>query len=96
MGEQLVLAPPMFISSRHMAAVRVGDVGGTIHIAPHERDNEGRAVWRYVIEDSDGTTLDDATDLRSGAGDDVDACKMMGTLLGFLGAAAEEIGRAHV
>lgn len=89
MGEQLLLAPPLFISSRLMAAVRVGDAGGTIHIEPHQRNQEDRAVWHYVIEDSDGTVLDDGTDLRSGAGADFDARKMMGTLLGFLGAAAE-------
>ena len=89
MGVQLLLAPPLFISSRLMAAVRVGDAGGTVHIEPRGRDHVDRAVWRYVIEDNDGTILDDGTDLRSGVGDDFDARKTMATLLGLLGAAAE-------
>jgi hypothetical protein len=89
MDDQLFLAPPLFISSRLMAAVRVGDAGGTVHIEPRGRDHEDRAVCRYVIEDSDGAVLDDGTDVRSGVRDDFDARKMMGTLLGFLGAAAE-------
>lgn len=89
MGAQQFLAPPLIISPRLMAAVRVGDAGATIHIEPHGRDLENRAVCRYVIEDNDGTVLDDATDLRSGAGDDFDARKMMATLLSFLAAAAE-------
>jgi hypothetical protein len=79
----------MFISSRLMAAVRVGDSGATIHIEPTGRDDDGRVVWRYLIEDSGGYVLDDATDIRSGVGDPIDSRKTMTTLLGFLGAAAD-------
>jgi hypothetical protein len=84
-----VLRLPMFISSRLMAAVRVGDSGATIHIEPTDRDDDGRMVWRYVIEDSGGYVLDDATGIRSGAGDPLDSRKTMATLLSFLGAAAD-------
>lgn len=83
------LRAPLFISARLMAAVKVGDGGGTLHIAPVRRDGEGRVVWRYVIEDGDHVVLDEGADLRSGVGDGVDARKGMANLVGFLGAAAE-------
>jgi hypothetical protein len=71
-----------------MAAVTVGD-GGTLHIQARRRDDEGRWIWRYVIEDAHHRILDDASDLRTGAGDPIDTRKAMETLVGYLGAAAE-------
>jgi hypothetical protein len=82
------LRPPLFISPRLMAAVRVDDSGATLHIEPTDRDNDGRMVWRYVIEDSGGYVLDDA-EIRSGVGDPINARKAMATLINFLGAAAD-------
>ena len=84
----LTLRPPLHIGARLMPAVRVGD-SSTIHILPTRRDPDGRVVWRYIIEDHNRHVLDDATDLRSGTGDDIDPHKAMATLLGFLTAAAE-------
>jgi hypothetical protein len=89
----LTLRPPLHISARLMAAVRVGDAS-TIHISPVRRDAEGRVVWRYIIEDHDRHVLDDAACLRSGTGDDIDPHKAMATLLGFLTAAAEAYSRS--
>lgn len=86
--QPLTLRPPMHISARLMAAIRVGH-STTIHITPVRRDTDDRVIWRYIIEDDDHQVLDDATDLRSGTGDDVDPNKAMTTLLGYLGAAAE-------
>ena len=83
------MTAPLFIGPRLMAAVRVGDDGGTLHIKPIGRDHEDRVEWRYVIEDGDRTVLDEGTDLRSGAGEPVDPRKALATLVGFLGAAAE-------
>jgi hypothetical protein len=83
------LTPPLFISPRLMAAVKVGDGAGTLHISPVRRDGEDRVVWRYVIEDGDHTVLDEAADIRSGSGDPVDPRKAMATLVGFIGAAAD-------
>ena len=85
--QPLTLRPPMHISARLMAAIRVGH-STTIHITPVRRDPDDRVIWRYIIED-DHQVLDDATDLRSGTGDPTDPRKAMVTLLGFLGAAAE-------
>jgi hypothetical protein len=45
--------------------------------------------WCYVIEDSGRHVLDDASDLRSGVGDEIDPRGAMRTLLNFLTAAAE-------
>lgn len=87
--QPLTLRPPLFIGARLMPAVNVADTGGTIHVTPVRRDHDGRVVWRYIIEDHDRHILDDATDLRSGTGDDIEPRKAMTTLLGFLGAAAE-------
>jgi hypothetical protein len=86
--QALRLHRPMFISARLMAAVRIPNAG-TIHIEPVHRDTDGRIVWRHVIEDDHHQVLDDATDLHTGAGDDLDARKTMTTLLAFLTAAAE-------
>jgi hypothetical protein len=83
------LAAPLFISARLMAAVKVGDGAGTLHISPVRRDGEDRVVWRYVIEDGHGTVLDEAADLWTGSGDPVDPRKAMAALVGYLGAAAE-------
>jgi hypothetical protein len=82
------LRPPLHIGARLMPALRVSDTS-TIHISPTRRDPDGRVVWRYIIEDHDHHVLDDATDLRSGTGDDIDPHQAMATLLAFLTAAAE-------
>jgi hypothetical protein len=87
--EPFTVRSPMLIGARLMPAVNVTDAGSTIHITPTGREHDGRVVWRYIIEDSHRHVLDDATDLRSGTGDDIDPRKAMATLLGFLGAAAE-------
>lgn len=89
----LTLRPPLHIGPRLMPAVRIGD-RSTIHISPTRRDADGRVVWRYIIEDHDRHVLDDATDLRSGTGDEIDPNKAMATLLGFLTAAAEAFRHA--
>jgi hypothetical protein len=73
-----------------MAAVKVGEEGGLLHVEPLRRDSESQVVWRYVIEDGDRRVLDEGADLRSGAGDPVDPRKAMATLVAFLGAAADE------
>lgn len=82
------LHPPLFISARLMAAVRIAGTS-TIHIQPIRRDTENRVVWRYIIEDHDHQVLHDAADLRTGVGDHPDPHKAIASLLGFLGAAAD-------
>ena len=84
---RFTLTDPMFIGARLMPAARVG--ASTIHVFPHARDDENRVVWRYIIEDSDGYVLDDATALSSGTGDDIDPRQALATLAEFLTAAAE-------
>jgi hypothetical protein len=84
----LAFRPPLHIGARLMPALRVGD-SSTIHVTPTHRDPDGRVLWRYIIEDRDRHVLDEATDLRSGPGDDLDPNQAMVTLLGFLSAAAE-------
>jgi hypothetical protein len=83
------LRPPLFISSRLMAAIRVGDHGATIHVEPVGHTPDGRIAWRYIVEDNAGQVLDDATDLHSGIGDQIDSRRTLATLLSFLSAAAE-------
>jgi hypothetical protein len=84
------LTAPLFVGSRLMAAVKVGEEGDVLHVEPLRRDSEGRVVWRYIVEDGDRRVLDEGADLRSGAGDPVDPRKAMATLVGFLGAAADQ------
>lgn len=79
---------PLFISSRLMAALKVDDAG-TLHVAELRRDHEGRIVYRYIIEDAEGRVLEEGSDLRSGAGADVDYRFAVTALLSFLGACAE-------
>ncbi len=79
---------PLHISARLMAALTIEDVG-TLHLHAEHRDAEGRVVYRYVVEDVDGTVLADGTDLSSGVGADTDYVATMGTLISFLTAAAE-------
>jgi hypothetical protein len=79
---------PLIISSRLMAAYKIEGVG-TLHLEVHGRNHENRLSYHYVVEDAEGTVLDEGTDLSSGVGSDPDYLAMMETLLSFLGAAAE-------
>jgi hypothetical protein len=59
----VILTPPMFISGRLMAAVKVGD-DATLHIQPdHLADEDSLIVWRYVIDYPGGSY--ENTDLRT-------------------------------
>ncbi len=74
---------PLFISTRLMAAYAIPRVG-TLHLSAERRDAERRIVYRYVIEDDEGTELDSGDDLRSGVGAEPDYLYTMRSLLGFL------------
>jgi hypothetical protein len=82
------VASPLYISGRLMAALKI-DGAGTLHLHAEDRDGEGRVVYRYLIEDEQGTQLEEGRDLRSGVGAEVDYTSTMATLLSFLSAAAE-------
>lgn len=76
-------SPPVFISSRLMAAVSIG--GAEVSVGPTGRtDRDGKPVWNWIVELEDGETFS-GSDL---AGYD-DHNGMLGTLLAFLGAFAE-------
>jgi hypothetical protein len=86
--------PPLFISSRLMAAVTIGDseTGGILHLNIEGRNDEGRVVYSWVITDGQHKELERSTpggELNSGVGDDPDYTKMMGTFISFLESAAE-------
>ncbi len=78
--------PPMIITARLLPGIRIGDAFISIEPLP-QRDHEGRIVVRYFI-DAPGMEHTDC-DLRTGCGEKWDHRKVMGTLLSFLGAAAE-------
>lgn len=89
---KLTVNPPMFISSRLMAAIRIDEgteTGGTVHLLHEGTDRDGRQSYSWVVEAADGTELETGADLRSGVGDEPDYTSMMATLLSFLDAAAE-------
>lgn len=88
-----VVPQPMFISARLMAAYRLPD-GSTLHVGAMRRDDEGRVVYAWAVDDETGRELGAGTDLRSGCGAPVDYAGIMGTLCAFLGAAAESYGYA--
>ncbi len=79
---------PLIISSRLMAALKLGDAG-TLHLHAEGRTAEGRVQYLYVIEDGAGNVLEEDTSLSSGVGAEVDYLVAMCTLLGFLDAAGE-------
>lgn len=81
------VAAPLFISARLMAALKI-DGAGTLHLEALGRDG-GRVTYRYVVEDEQGRILAQGNDLSSGVGASIDYRATMGTLLSFLGAAAE-------
>jgi len=83
------LEPPLFVSQRRMAAARVGDDGGMLHVEPHDHDAAGRVVWRYVIEDGSGRELADDVDLRCGTGANVDPARAIAILVLHLDVAVE-------
>lgn len=82
-----IVQSPMFISSRLMAAIRIGETA-TIHIEAANRTSDDRVRYHYIIEDK-GKTIDEGTDLHSGCSADVDYRDAMETLLAFLDHAAE-------
>lgn len=82
---------PLFISGRLMAALKI-DGAGTLHLLAGTRTGEGRIPYTWTIEDADGTELESGDDLSSGVGDPVNYPRTMGTLIAFLGAAAERDG----
>jgi hypothetical protein len=75
--------PPLFISSRLMAALRIEGVG-TIHLCADRCDQENRVVYRYIVEDADGCQLGSGCNFRSGVGADVDYTRTMCALLALL------------
>ena len=89
----MIVSPPLFISSRLMAALTIeGDTGGIINLEHTGRSAEGRQTYRWLIETHDHVELGRGDDLSSGVGDEPDYTSMMETLLGFLGAGAESYG----
>lgn len=84
--------PPLFISGRLMAAVKVEDASGhvgTLHLHAGDRDSEGRIVYHWLVEDAAGAVLGEGHDLRSGVREAIDYRGSMGTLCGFLSACGE-------
>jgi hypothetical protein len=74
--------PPLRISSRLMASLEVTDTIST-HLHAVGRDEEGRVVYHYVVEE-DGTVVHEGRDLCSGARGSVDYRTMTETLVAFL------------
>lgn len=73
---------PLFISSRLMAALKVGD--GTIHLSADHITSDGRLAYAYLVEDSTGATIHAGNDLCTGVGTtEVDYTAMMATFLAF-------------
>lgn len=87
--------PPLFVSSRGMAALHIDGVG-TLNLIAYGVDDEYRMRYHYVVEDADGQTIHEGRDLCSAARAGVDYPNMMVSLLGFLGAYAEEYRSAMV
>lgn len=91
-----IVTPPMFISARLMAALKI-EGAGTIHIharnadpLPHELNRRDRIAYSCIIEDADGTVLYDGDGIRSGAGQDVDYAEAMATTLHFISHDADQ------
>lgn len=80
--QTIEITPPMLITSRLMAGVRIGDV--EISITPSSgRDHYGKTVWHWYV---DGEGLEASGDDLAGWGDHR---KMMGAMLSFLSACGE-------
>lgn len=80
----MILHPPFQISSRLLPSLQIGN--GTVSLK-YERDNrEGRMVFRWFIDIPEGEFSE--ADLKSGVGG-ASLQDMFGSLLSFLGAAAE-------
>ncbi len=80
--------PPLYISSRLMAALHVENAG-TLHLLYEGQDDEGRCQYHYLVEDINHQVLHEGHDLRSGVGGEVNYSAMMDALLSFLLAYAE-------
>jgi hypothetical protein len=91
-GEAVV--PPLFISSRLMAAYRI-EGAGTLHLHNIGRDEEGRAQYHYLVEDTEGNVVDGGTDFFSGVGAPVDYRAQMESYLSFLLNDAEHYKYTH-
>lgn len=76
---------PMFISSRLMACIAIGDAG-FVHIEYTGREELPRGRMRYgcVITATGGEPLYEGDGIRSGVGDPVDYTKAMATTLHFI------------
>lgn len=82
--------PPLFLSSRLMAAITIeGDTGGIINLECTGLDHDGRQGYNWLVETHDHIVIEEGSDLRSGVGDEPDYTSMMATLLNFLGNGAE-------
>lgn len=94
MLDNIEVPAPLFISSRLMAAVRV-EGAGVIHLHAVDRDEEGRVVYRYVVEDTTGKVVMRGDDYHSGALALIDYRTAMATLIDFLQADGEHYRYGH-
>lgn len=85
----LNLSAPLYISSRLLASVKVGDSEMSVNPIGYSADD--REVWSYSIYDDSGAEIATGSDLQSGCGQSCDASEMMSTLISFLLACAESI-----
>lgn len=77
------VTPPMFISSRLMAALKI-DGAGEVHLEADQRTIDNRVNYRTVIVDAEGRELYDGRGISSGVGNSVDYTAAMETTLSFL------------
>lgn len=82
------LHPPLIITSRLLGGMRI-EGAGTVHVEPLHRDEEGRVVYRWIVDDNEGHELGRGEDLRTGVADDVDHREVICTLLSFLATCGE-------
>jgi hypothetical protein len=75
-------------------AVGSGNAAVALLTLAWQETSSGRHVYRYEIQDAQGSTLARGTDLRSGVGDPVDHARMLATLLSFLTADGESYAHA--
>lgn len=79
------VTPPLFISSRLMAALTIeGDTGGIVNLEHTGSNREGRQTYRWLIETHDHVVVGLGDGPNSGCGDAPDYTSMMATLLNFL------------
>lgn len=85
----MIVTPPLFISSRLMAAIVIeGDTGGIVNIEYAGTTRDGQHAYRWVIEGHDHTEIGQGDGPQT-ASDEANYTTAMETLLGFLEAGAE-------